>query len=200
MMEEAAQRFYLERFEDYLRFERGLATRTAAAYGHDLAQLVEFLEQRDVYEPTDVDSAELREYVYWLKESGRAPGSIRRKLSSIHSYFGFLQAEALIESDPSELLEGPKAGRKLPTVLTHEEIETLLASSNGDDPLADRDRAILELMYAAGLRISELITLRLRDVELNEQLVRVRGKGSKERIVPIGEPATQALQRYLRED
>lgn len=198
-MEEAAQRFYLERFEDYLRFERGLSTSTAAAYGNDLAQLVEFLEGRDVRSPAEVGPGDLREFIYLLKDSGRAPSSIRRKISSLRSYFGFLQAEALIESDPSELLEGPKTGRRLPTVLSREEIEALLDTLDGDGPLAGRDRALLELMYATGVRISELIGLRVRDLDLEERLVKVRGKGAKERIVPFGGKAYAALERYLSE-
>ena len=198
-MEEAAQRFYLERFEDYLRFERGLAPTTAVAYCTDLAQFVSYLEEHDFSSPVAVSSTDLREFIYQLKTAGRAPSSIRRKISALKSYFGFLQAESVIESDPSELLEGPKTGRRLPEVLTPTEIETLLAQPAGGDPLALRDRAILEFMYATGVRISELVTLNLRDVDMDERLVLVRGKGDKERIVPFGGPARQALSDYLQQ-
>ncbi|MEE9133696.1 MAG: site-specific tyrosine recombinase XerD [Gemmatimonadota bacterium] len=198
-MEETAQRFYLERFDDYLRFELGLSPTTAAAYSTDLAQLVAFLEDNGLDEPQRVDAADLREFIYELKESGRAPSSIRRKVSSLRSYFGFLQAEAIIDSDPSELLEGPKAGRHLPTVLTREEIETLLVPPVHDDLLAVRDWAILEFMYATGVRISELVGVRIRDLDLYEGLVRVVGKRSKERIVPFGGAAREALIVYLAE-
>jgi integrase/recombinase XerD len=198
-MEERGQRFYLERFEDYLRFERGLSASTAAAYVTDLAQFVDFLEARGVTVPNVVDSSALREFVYSLKESGRAPTSIQRKISSLRSYFGFLLAESLIDADPSDLLEGPKTGRRLPTVLSRDEVERLLTGPDGDDPLALRDRAILELMYATGVRISELVALRIRDIDLEEQLVRVQGKGSKERIVPFGAAARQSLEVYLRD-
>lgn len=198
-MEAAAQPFYLEQFEDYLRFERGLSATTAAAYGVDLNQLVEFLEGRGVRSPAEVAPADLREFIYHLKRSGRAPSSIRRKISSLRSYFGFLQAEALLPSDPSELLEGPKTGRRLPTVLNQAEIEALLDSPDGDNALARRDRAILELMYATGVRISELTSLHLRDLDMEQQLLKVRGKGSKERIVPFGTKAHTALVSYLHE-
>lgn len=198
-MEQAVQRFYIERFEDYLRFERGLSSATAAAYQSDLRQFVEFLEQRGFDSPRRVAASDLREFVYRLKEWGRAPSSIRRKVSALRTYFGFLQAEALIDSDPSELLEAPKMGRRLPTVLTLEETERLLMAPNGEDPLVRRDRTMLELMYATGVRISELISLRLHDLDLKARLVRVRGKGSKERIVPFGLKALEALAEYLKE-
>jgi integrase/recombinase XerD len=196
-MEETAQRFYLERFEDYLRFERGLSSTTAAAYATDLGQFVTYAEALGHDSAANIDTAELREFVYSLNTSGLAPSSIRRKISALRSYFGFLLAEALITSDPSELLEGPKAGRQLPTVLTAAEVETLLAVPEEDAPLALRDWAMLELMYASGVRISEVVTLRLRDVDMQEGLIRVRGKGSKERIVPFGQAAREALAAYL---
>lgn len=197
-MEETVQRYYLERFEDYLRFERGLSANTAAAYSTDVDQLVAFLESRGFSSPDDVGAKELREFVYRLKRAGRAANSIRRKVSAIRSYFGFLQAEGLTDTDPSELLERPKTGRRLPTVLTRGEVERLLSTPQGDEPLALRDRAILELMYATGVRVSELVALRLRDVDLEEQLLRVHGKRSKERVVPFGETARTTLKRYLR--
>ncbi len=180
-----------------MRFERGLATTTTAAYSSDLAQLVQFLEEQRTASPGDVKSTDLRQFIYGLKAAGLAPSTIRRKISSLRSYFGFLLAEAIIESDPSELLEGPKSGRALPTVLSAEEVEALLDAPNGEDPLAPRDRAMLELMYAAGLRISELIALRTRDLDMEERLIRVRGKGSKQRIIPFGGKASEAITVYL---
>ncbi len=192
------QAFDLVSFEQYLRFERGLAPTTTAAYMCDLRQLVRFLEREaKVTSPEDVDAASLREFVYALKEGGHAPASIRRKISAVRSYFGFLQAERRIRVDPSERLESPKPRRRLPNVLSPAEIEALLAPPPDQDPLAIRDWAILELLYATGVRISELIGLSLRDVDLDGQLVRVSGKGSKVRIVPFGGAAREALRRYL---
>ncbi len=198
-MEETAQRFYLERFEDYLRFERGLSSKTAEAYAADLVQFVSFAEEEGYASPTRIDAAELREFVYRLKAAGLAASSIRRKISALRGYFGFLQAEGLIECDPSELLEGPVTGRRLPAVLTPKEVEALLVAPEGDDPLALRDWAMLELMYATGVRISEVVTLGLRDLDMQEGLIRVSGKGSKERIVPFGRAAREALRVYLDE-
>lgn len=199
MMEETGQRFYLERFDDYLRFERGLSARTAEAYAADLEQFVDFADSSGHTSPMRIEIGDLREFIYLLKAGGLAPSSIRRKISSLRSYFGFLQAEGWIESDPSELLEGPATGRRLPDVLTPAEIEVLLAAPDDDDALMLRDWAMLELMYATGVRISEVVTLRMRDVEMQEGLVRVRGKGSKERIVPFGRAAREALTLYLQE-
>ncbi len=196
-MEETTQRFYLGRFEDYLRFERGLSPTTASAYATDLSQFTTFLDEQDCGVPQKVTSTHLREYIYHLKRSRRAASSIRRKVSALKSYFGFLQAEGLIQSDPSELLEGPKTGRRLPTALSTAEVEALLATPDVDGPLSLRDRAILELLYATGVRISELIKLRVRDLDLEEGLVRVQGKGSKERIVPFGRLALEAMASYL---
>jgi integrase/recombinase XerD len=200
MMEDSNQRFHIERYEEYLRFDRGLSAATATAYTSDLRQLVAFLEdERRLRIVPDIQPSDLREFVYQLKDTGQAAASIRRKVSALRSYFGFLQAESLIDSDPSELLEGPTTGRRLPLVLTGQEIDRLLAAPSENDALALRDRAILELMYATGVRISELVNLRLRDFDLDERLIRVLGKGSKERIVPFGSVALGALCHYLRE-
>lgn len=196
-METKTQPFDLKGFADYLRFERGLAPTTTAAYVNDLSQLVKFLKKQGVTSPGQVETSTLREFVYHLKDSGHAPSSIRRKVSAVKSYFGFLHAEGKIDSDPSELLEGPKTGRRLPNVLSPAEIEVLLARPETEDPLAIRDWAILEFMYATGVRISELVELSLRDVDLDSRLVRVSGKGSKQRIVPFGGSAREALCVYL---
>ena len=198
MKDEEARRFHLEPFQDYVLFERGLSKATASAYGTDLRQLVEFLAEAGLQSPGDVTTAHLRDFLYALHESGRGSSTLRRKISSIRTYFGFLHAEAIIDADPSELLEGPKRGRRLPSVLSLDQVESVIAAAEGTDPLAVRDRAILELMYATGVRISELIGLRVRDLDLNESLVKVRGKGSKERIVPFGAKAAEVLDAYLR--
>jgi integrase/recombinase XerD len=199
-MEDTNQRFHVERYEEYLRFDRGLSAATASAYTSDVRQLAAFLEDgRKLCGLSDIQPSDLREFIYQLKDTGQAAASIRRRISSLRSYFGFLQVESLIDSDPSELLEGPASGRRLPLVLTGQEIGRLLAAPSGNDALALRDRAILELMYATGVRISELVNLRLRDLDPDERLIRVLGKGSKERIVPFGSAALSALSDYLRE-
>jgi integrase/recombinase XerD len=146
-----------------------------------------------------VTSRLLREYLYHLKDLGLAPASIRRNVSSLRTYFKFLIGEGHIARDPSERLESPKRWRSLPEVLTVAEIDRLLAAPLLDDPLVFRDRAMLELAYGAGLRVSEWISIGLRDLMFDDGLVRVFGKGSKERLVPIGRRAIGALATYVRE-
>ncbi len=199
MTEEACREFYLELFEEYVRIDRGLSSATVAAYTSDLVQFIEFLRDREFDSPQGVEVADLRQFVYELKNRGLTPRSIGRKISALRSYFGFLQTLDIIDSDPCELLDGPKVGRALPTVLSQAEIERLLEVPETDHPLGVRDWAMLEFMYATGVRISELVTLRVRDVDLEERLVKVRGKGSKERIIPFGGAALEALTVYLRE-
>jgi len=200
MVDDAAiLRFQLDRFGDYLRFEQGTSPLTLDAYRRDVERLVAYARSKGALAPGDVTSRALREFVYHLKDLGLAPSSIRRNISAVRTYFRFLLADGAVARDPSERLETPKRWRTLPEVLSVEEIERLLAAPTLDDPLAFRDRAMLELAYGAGLRVSEWITLGLRDVLLEEKLVRVFGKGSKERLVPIGRSAIGAVATYIRE-
>jgi integrase/recombinase XerD len=191
--------FLLERFADYLTLELGTSPRTLEAYQRDVGRLAEYALTKRAVAPVDVTSRVLREFVYHLKDIGLAPASIRRNISAIRTYFRFLLADGTVARDPSERLETPKRWRTLPEVLTIEEVSRLLAAPTLDDALAFRDRAMLELAYGAGLRVSEWITLGVRDVLLDQQLVRVFGKGSKERLVPIGRSAVGALAIYVRE-
>jgi integrase/recombinase XerD len=193
------QPFLLERFADYLTLELGTSPRTLEAYQRDVARLAEYGLTKRAVAPVDLTSRVLREFVYHLKDIGLAPASIRRNISAIRTYFRFLLADGTVARDPSERLETPKRWRTLPEVLTIEEVSRLLAAPTLDDTLAFRDRAMLELAYGAGLRVSEWITLGVRDILLDQQLVRVFGKGSKERLVPIGRSAVGALALYVRE-
>jgi integrase/recombinase XerD len=187
----------MEHFADYLSFERGLSDRTIKAYHRDLDRLLEFLEGRGIQRPRDIDHRDLREHVYALKERGLAPSSIRRALSSMRTYFAFLLAEGVLEADPSERLESPRVGRKLPEFLSEKEVVRLLEAPRAEHRLFWRDRAILELLYATGIRVSELTELRRSDLELDEGFCTVFGKGSKERMVPVGGAARRAIGRYL---
>lgn len=197
---EALQRaFLLEGFADFLALEQGSSPRTAEAYDRDLRRLAEFAVSRGVRRPVDISAELLRGFVYHLKDLGLAPASIRRNISAVRTYFRFLLAEGHLVRDPSERLETPKRWRTLPEVLTSEEVTRLLAAPSLDEPLAFRDRAMLELAYGAGLRVSEWIGIGVRDVLLDEGLVRVFGKGSRERLVPIGRSAIGAAAIYLRE-
>jgi integrase/recombinase XerD len=197
MKAEAA--FRVEPFMDYLSFERGLSDRTLEAYRRDLAKLIAFLSERGRPGPGEIDHHDLRDFVFHLKESGLAPPSIRRVLSSIRGYFAFLLEEGVLEVDPSERLESPRAGRKLPDALSVEEVQRILEAPDPDHPLYWRDRSILEVLYATGMRVSELVDWRTTDLDLEEGVCLVFGKGSKERLIPLGGPACRAMERYLRE-
>jgi integrase/recombinase XerD len=200
---EAADRlrreFHLHRFLDYLRFERGVSERTLDAYDHDVSRAAVFLKSRGCAGPQAATIGELRAFVLRLKDLGLAPSSIARNVSAVRTYFGFLLAEDLVSADPSERMQTPRGWRSLPEVLTVDEVGRLLEVPDLSRPLAWRDRALLEFMYASGVRVSEVVQLQTRDLSLHEELARVHGKGGKERIVPVGRRAVGALSLYLRE-
>jgi integrase/recombinase XerD len=197
--DEIARDFLLERFHDFLALEQGSAATTSEAYGRDLARFAVFARASGANAPTGVTPQMLRRYLYHLKDLGLAPSSIRRNISAMRTYYRFLLGDGQVVQDPTERLETPARWRTLPDVLTVAEMERLLAAPTLDDPLVFRDRALLELGYGAGLRVSEWITLSTRDVMLDDALLRVFGKGSKERLVPIGRSAIAAVAVYLRE-
>ena len=191
--------FQREPFEDYLRFERGLSDRTVSAYRHDLSRWIDFVTGLDVSEPEQVDPGIMRAWVFDMKESGLAATSIRRAQSALRTYFGFLVTEGIVATDPTDRMETPRAERSLPEVLSVPETERLLEAPDPGHPLYWRDRAALELLYATGMRVSELVGLPLSSLDLDEGFATVFGKGSKERLVPIGAPAMRAVERYLRD-
>lgn len=197
--DEIARAFRLERFSDHLSVEKGSSPRTSEAYMRDLARFATFCQIKGATAPAAATAKILREYVYHLKDLGLSPSSIRRNISAVRSYFKFMLGEGELVRDPSERLEAPKRWRTLPEVLTVEEAARLIAAPSLDEPLAFRDRAMLELAYGAGLRVSEWISLSNKDVLMNDHLLRVFGKGSKERLVPIGRGAIAAVAIYLRE-
>lgn len=196
---DAQREFHLEGFSDYLLFERGLSSTTCRAYLADCRELVRFVTDREALRPSDVDYGLLREHVARLVDRGLAPSTIARKLSALRGYFAYLLAERVVASDPTEKLEAPRPGRPLPEALTYPEVKRLLAAVHTTDELGLRDLAVLEVLYGAGLRVSELTGLTVRHLQLEEGFVHVVGKGSKERLVPLGGRARDRLQRYLRE-
>ena len=199
MNEALLRAFRLEQFEDHLAFERGLADATLSAYRRDLQRVIAFAETRKLRGPDDVDAAFLRDYVIDLKTCGLAATSIRRAQAAVRTYFRFLVAEGVLESDPSDRLESPRVGRPLPDFLTLAETKRLLDAPSEHHPMYWRDKAILEFLYATGVRVSELANLHINSLALEEGYALVLGKGSRERLVPIGAPARIALGRYLRD-
>jgi integrase/recombinase XerD len=191
--------FAIEGFRDFLALEAGSSRHTVTNYTRDVRRLAEYASQRGVDGPEAVTPRRLREFLYHLKDLGLAPSSIRRHISSIRTYYRFLISEGYAQSDPSERIELPKTWRTLPDVLTHDEVEALLGAPSPDETLAWRDRALLEVAYATGIRVSELIGLGVADVWYDDGLVRVLGKGAKERLVPIGRRALGATALYVRE-
>ncbi|MFQ5746473.1 MAG: site-specific tyrosine recombinase XerD [Gemmatimonadota bacterium] len=191
--------FLLEPFADYLRYERGLSAGTTRAYVRDCRRLADFALGRGAEGPEVVTYDVLREHVAGLTRAGLAAATVARAQSALRAYFRFLVADGVTDADPTERLEAPRRGRPLPDVLSVAAVERLLASVEVERPLAFRDLAMLEVLYGSGLRISEALALRTRDVQLDEGLLQVRGKGGKQRLVPLGGRAAVALRRYLRE-
>jgi integrase/recombinase XerD len=188
-------------FLAYLEFERGLSRNTLEAYRGDLLQFGRFLEERE-RSAVDAETVDVADFLTSLATGDAdhrpaSPATIHRKSACLRSFYRHLRREGLRDSDPTAGVSAPRRSRKLPHVLSRGEIERLLSQPRGTDPQAMRDRALLELMYACGLRASEAIALELGDVDLDERVLRARGKGSKERIVPIGQAALRALRAYL---
>lgn len=191
--------FWLEGFRDFLALEAGHSANTVESYLRDLRRLGDFATSRGIREPSRLTRTLLRDFVYLLKDLGLSAASIRRSVSAIRTYFGYLVGEGRVANDTSDRLESPRRGRVLPDTLSVPEVEALLAAPNLEHPLAWRDRALLELAYGAGLRVSELCGLALTDLLLAENLVRIFGKGGKERLVPIGRSLIGAASVYLHQ-
>ena len=187
-------------FLAYLEFERGLSRNTLEAYRSDLLQYGRFLDRRST-SAIDATSADVSDFLAELAEGHGRPGAstatIHRKAACLRSFYRHLRREGMRDSDPTAALSAPRRGRRLPHVLTRDEVNRLLEQPQGGDPASLRDRALLETMYACGLRASETIGLELPDIDLEEQVLRARGKGSKERVVPMGRQAAEALRIYL---
>jgi integrase/recombinase XerD len=189
-------------FLAYLEFERGLSRNTLEAYRSDLLQFGRFIGERqvDALKATGGDVSDFLTDLAKGDANGRAPASaatLHRKAACLRSFYRHLRRENLLDSDPTAALSSPRRGKRLPEVLTRSEVQALLAAPKGSDPPALRDRALLEVMYACGLRASEVIGLEVTDIDLDEGLLRARGKGSKERVVPVGRAAVGALRSYL---
>ena len=189
---------YLETFIDYLKVEKGLASNSIAAYSKDLKKYTKHLKREGLTNPKDVTRKDITDFLFFLRKK-ISPISIARVLSAIRSFHKFLVREKISGQDPSDLIGAPKLEKKIPNFLTVDEVTEILKAPNLKKTQGIRERAILELMYATGLRVSELVNLKVSGVNLDVGFLKCKGKGSKERIVPLGGVASRFLQKYLQE-
>lgn len=192
---------HLDQFFQHLRYERNLSPHTLRNYASDLEQFREFLfkiEKRPDIPVQDIDRLTIREWMAGL-HGGHKKTSVARKLASLRTFFQFLIREGVLDSNPAKMVATPKIERKIPNHLSMEEAVRFIESPDPNTDLGRRDRAILEFLYATGIRVGELVGLNLKDIDFREKLVRVMGKRKKQRIVPFGEPALHALLHYLEE-
>jgi integrase/recombinase XerD len=188
---------YLQDFLNYLRVERNLAKNTQQAYLDDLADFWQFLGVKKILKPGSVDHQVLTDYARHLKQRKMVETSVARHFSSLRAYYRFLVMEGYLDHDPTQFLDSPKLPASLPKILNFEDIELLLNAIVLDTPFGLRDRALFELMYAAGMRVSEVCNLSIEQLLLDEDLILIRGKGNKERIVPLGGEAKKWLLEYI---
>lgn len=187
-------------FKNYLILERGLSKNSVEAYLNDVRKLFEYYASINrEFSPRLVTAADLHHFVIWMAELGMLPNTQSRVISGIKSFFSYLLLEGLIDSDPSATLDSPRLSRKLPDVLNVMEINNLIETIDASKPEGMRNKAMIEVLYSCGLRVTELITLRISDVNSVQEYIRVTGKGNKERIVPIGETALKLIEIYLNE-
>ncbi|MBR5998801.1 MAG: site-specific integrase, partial [Deltaproteobacteria bacterium] len=188
-----------QRFTEYLRVERNMSLHTIRAYDQDLRGFEQFLATQELSPELDeIDAPMLRNYLAWLHKASARRTTIHRKLSALRGFFRFLVRQQVVRNNPAEMIFAPRLERRLPKVLTVDEVFQLLDDIEWGDTLADlRDRAAFELLYACGLRVEELVHLDVPDVSFPQKLVRVFGKGRKERLVPVGSRALAALRAYL---
>lgn len=188
----------IEQYQAYLQLEKGLATNTLDGYTDDVNKLFGFLKSSNI-KLRDVTENDLHNLVCTLHDIGINARSQARIISGIKSFFKYLKLEGYIDIDPTKLLESPKLGRKLPSILTVEEIDAMIAAIDLSKPEGGRNRAIIETMYGCGLRVSELIGLRISQIYVNDEYIIVEGKGSKQRLVPISQTALEEISCYMEE-
>ncbi|MDB5273054.1 MAG: xerD [Chitinophagaceae bacterium] len=190
----------IKQFKQYLQLERALASNSIEAYIHDIVKLKQFLEISNLtVGPLKVEEAHLKAFFKYIHELGLSAHSQGRMLSGIKAFYKFLLVEELLDKDPTEMIEGPKLGRKLPDTLDLQEIESMFAAIDVSTPEGFRNRAMLETLYSSGLRVTELITLKLTNVYADQGFLKIVGKGDKERMVPVGREALKFIQIYTDE-
>ncbi len=189
----------IKHFLNYLKIEKGLSKNTLKSYNTDMEQLIDFFDGKNIQDISEVTSPLLTEYVSHLKKLMLNSRSIARKITAIRMFFKYLIIDKIIDINPATLLEIPKIGSHLPEYLTLQEVDALLNVFDIESPFELRDKAIIELLYSSGLRVSEISNLTINDINLEEGFIRIIGKGSKERIVPMGKVAIAILQKYINE-
>lgn len=188
----------LKEYQYYLRISKGLSQNTITSYISDLKEYVDFLQKNySIKQPKQITKEHIRNFIARLKRKEEAASSISRKISAIRSFHRFLLQEKEVDENIASLIHLPKKEKKLPTVLSIDEVENLISQTTGEKPLDLRNKAMLELLYGSGLRVSELLNLNLSDLHVNTGFIDVIGKGNKERIVPLGEEGAYALKKYI---
>lgn len=194
-------REWIVKFGDHLRYQRNLSAHTRVAYASDLAQFAGFLEESSrggpPPEPADIDHLTVREFLGKLYSLGQCKSSVGRKLAALRSFFNFLKREGAVQRNPARLLASPRLEKRLPEHLSIDMAVALVSAPDDGTPAGARDRALLEMLYSTGVRVSELTGLDIADLQMEERLIRVLGKGSKERVVPFGNKAREAAEKYL---
>ncbi|MCD4774332.1 MAG: site-specific tyrosine recombinase XerD, partial [Bacteroidales bacterium] len=189
---------YIKGFKNYLRLEKSLSDNSIQAYIHDIKLLVGFMEEKNLnLNPQQIKLSVLQDFVMWINKTGLNARSQARIISGTKAFFNYLILEEVLESNPSELLEAPKIGRKLPDTLSFDEIEMIINAIDLSKPEGERNKAILETLYGCGLRVSELISMKITNLYFNDGFIKITGKGDKERLVPIGKVAQKHIEIYL---
>jgi integrase/recombinase XerD len=189
---------YINGFKTYLQLERSLAKPSIEAYVHDIIKLTQFLELKNLKsDPEEIKLATLREFIRWISELGMTATSQARIISGIKAFYKYLVMEDMMKDNPALLLEAPRTSRTLPDVLSADEIEQMMAQLDLSKPEGMRNKAIVETMFSCGLRVSEAVALKISELHFEEEYIKVTGKGNKERLVPIGSYAINALRMYI---
>jgi integrase/recombinase XerD len=189
---------YINGFKNYLKLEKSLSENSVMAYVSDIVKLQQFLElENNDKKPAEIKLNDLQQFIYWVSTSGLSATSQARIISGIKAFYKYLLIEDVVKESPAELLESPKTGRKLPDTLSQDEIDSLILAIDLSKPAGTRNKAMLETLYGCGLRVTELINLKISNLYFNEGFIKVSGKGKKERLVPIGGEAMKQIKIYL---
>lgn len=190
---------YKKGFKAFLQLEKSLSENSVEAYMRDIERLTQFLQEKTPKKPSEVELKDLQQFIKWIAKAGMTPASQARMISGIRSFYKYCLLENITKKDPTTLLEAPKLKRSLPDVLSFEEIENMISQIDLSKPEGGRNKAILETMYSCGLRVSEVVNLKISNLYLDSGYIRVVGKGDKERLIPIGKSAVKYINIYKKD-